>query len=104
LARDHDCKWKRLAEDLTGRLATQSTAHDAIVADRDKQIAVLVLRIHKLEHEAALAKKQIVGPKRERMPECDAATDACEVPSRMPTPEDEAKSVSPVVRSVASVG
>ena len=92
--RDHECKWKRLADELTEQLRVKTIAHDALVADRDKQIAVLVARINKLEHEAALAKKQLLGPKRERMPEPEpeaTSQGTPDVPSRMPTPDEEAK-------------
>ena len=65
---------RSLAEELTEQLRGQQCAYDAVIADRDKQIAVLIARIDKLEHEAALARKQIVGPTRERMPEADSTS------------------------------
>lgn len=91
LAREHHCRWRSLAEELTEQLRGQQCAYDAVIADRDKQIAVLIARIDKLEHEAALARKQIVGPTRERMPEADSTSPGPDVPSRMPTPEEEAR-------------
>lgn len=60
----HDCRWRREAEQL----------HEKI-AERDAKLAALVARVDKMEHERALATKQIVGPKSERMP----------------TPEEEAR-------------
>jgi transposase len=60
----HDCRWRREAEEL----------HEKI-AERDAKLAALIARVDKMEHELALAKKQIVGPKSERMP----------------TPEEEAR-------------
>jgi len=60
----HECGWRTLAAKLEEKLA-----------ERDQQLAALLARVNKLEHSLALALKQIVGPKSERMP----------------TPEEEAK-------------
>lgn len=50
-------------------------ARDAQLAEKDERIALLTAKLHEAEHELAVMKKQIVGPKTERMP----------------TPDDEAK-------------
>jgi transposase len=60
----HACRWRSAAEKLEAELADQKAKHDAILE-----------RLNALEHKMALAAKQIVGPKSERMP----------------TPEQEAK-------------
>jgi transposase len=60
----HDCRWRREAAKLEEKLA-----------ERDAQLAALTARVDQMEHKLALATKQIIGPKSERMP----------------TPEDEAK-------------
>ncbi len=62
--RKHDCRWREEAAKLQEKLA-----------ERDAQLAALTARISDVEHKMALANKQIVGPKSERMP----------------TPEQEAK-------------
>jgi len=62
--RKHECSWRTEAAKLQEKLA-----------ERDAQIAALTARISDVEHKMALANKQIVGPKSERMP----------------TPEQEAK-------------
>lgn len=51
------------------------TARDAQIAALAEQVKTLLARVEKLEHKLALATKQIIGPKSERMP----------------TPEEEAK-------------
>jgi transposase len=48
---------------------------EAKLAERDEQLTALVARVNQIEHKLALANRQIVGPKSERMP----------------TPEEEAK-------------
>jgi transposase len=60
----HDCRWRREAAKLEEK-----------IADRDARLAALTARVDQMEHKLALATKQIIGPKSERMP----------------TPEDEAK-------------
>ena len=60
----HECRWRSAAEKLEAELAEQKVAH-----------ATVLERLNALEHKLALATKQIVGPKSERMP----------------TPEEEAK-------------
>ncbi len=62
--RKHDCQWREAAAKLQQQLA-----------DRDAKLAALMARMTDLEHKMALANRQIVGPKSERMP----------------TPEQEAK-------------
>jgi transposase len=62
--RKHDCQWRTTAAKLEKKLA-----------ERDAQIAALSSRISDIEHKMALANKQIIGRKSERMP----------------TPEQEAK-------------
>jgi transposase len=75
LAKEHRCEWRDRAERLEKLLTdTIATMREAL-AEKDRQIAVLTARVQTLEHKLALAEKQIVGPKSERMP----------------TPEEEAK-------------
>lgn len=62
--RKHECRWREEAAKLQEKLA-----------ERDAQLAALTARISDVEHKMALANRQIVGPKSERMP----------------TPEQEAK-------------
>lgn len=62
--RKHECKWRSEAAKLQETLA-----------ERDAQLAALTARVNDIEHKMALANKQLVGPKSERMP----------------TPEQEAK-------------
>ena len=63
-AKRHNCRWRREAAKLGEKLV-----------ERDAQLAALIARVDQIEHKLALATKQIVGPKSERMP----------------TPEQEAK-------------
>jgi len=67
----HDCPWRSEAGELRGKL----TERDAEVTRLTEQVATLLSRVDKMEHKLALATKQVVGPKSERMP----------------TPEEEAK-------------
>jgi transposase len=60
----HNCPWRSEAESLKTELA-----------DAKAKLAAVMSRVDQMEHKLALANKEIVGPKRERMP----------------TPEDEAK-------------
>jgi len=60
----HQCKWRTTAAKLEEKLA-----------ERDAQLAALSARVNDIEHKMALANRQIIGPKSERMP----------------TPEQEAK-------------
>ena len=60
----HACRWRSAAEKLETELAAQKAAQ-----------AALLERLNALEHKMALATKQLIGPKSERMP----------------TPEEEAK-------------
>jgi transposase len=53
----HACRWRSTAEKLEAELAEQRAMHAAVVG-----------RLNALEHKLALATKQIVGPKSERMP------------------------------------
>lgn len=63
----HDCRWRRTAEKLEQDLADQQSK----LVERDEQLAALVARVNAIEHKLALANKQIVGPKSERMPTPD---------------------------------
>jgi transposase len=56
----HSCRWR----EATAKL-------EAELADRDAQLAALSARVNEIEHTLALATKQIVGPKSERMPTPD---------------------------------
>lgn len=60
----HDCQWRAQAGKLEQKLA-----------EKDAKLTELTRRVNEIEHKLALATRQIVGPKSERMP----------------TPEDEAK-------------
>jgi transposase len=60
----HDCEWRDLALELQTKLA-----------ELEAKLTTVLARMGELEHQNALAMKQIVGPKSERMP----------------TPDDEAK-------------
>lgn len=60
----HDCEWRKLALELQTKLTEQ-----------EAKLATVLSRVGELEHKNALAMKQVVGPKSERMP----------------TPDDEAK-------------
>ena len=55
--RKHECQWRSAAAKLQEKLA-----------ERDAQLAALSARVQDIEHKMALANKQIVGPKSERMP------------------------------------
>jgi hypothetical protein len=52
------------------RVACRSEAERKLpgLAERDAQLAALRSRVNDIEHKMALANKQIVGPKSERMP------------------------------------
>ena len=53
----HVCRWRSAAEKLEAELAEQKVAQ-----------AALLERLNALEHKMALATKQLIGPKSERMP------------------------------------
>lgn len=67
----HDCRWRREAD----RLREQAAENQAQLTAQAEQLKALLERVDQMEHKLALATKQIVGPKSERMP----------------TPEEEAK-------------
>jgi transposase len=71
MAEKHSCRWRRTADRQTEQMRVQQAELDAKQAELD----VLAAKVADLEHKLALATKQIVGPKSERMP----------------TPEDEQK-------------
>ena len=62
--KEHQCEWRDLATELQAKLV-----------ELEAKFGVVLTRMSELEHKNALAMKQIVGPKSERMP----------------TPEQEAK-------------
>ena len=62
--KEHQCEWRDLSAELQKKLE-----------ELEQRFSTLLSRVNELEHKSALAMKQIVGPKRERMP----------------TPDDEAK-------------
>ncbi|MCC6528623.1 MAG: IS66 family transposase, partial [Polyangiaceae bacterium] len=67
----HDCRWRGLAGRLEARLAERDTAvaeRDAAVAERDAKLAALVARVNEIEHQLALARKEIFGRKSEKIP------------------------------------
>ena len=68
---EHSCSWRRTAEEQ----AEQLRAKEAELAGQAEELARLASKVKELEHQLALATKQIIGPKSERMP----------------TPEEEAK-------------
>ena len=59
-SKKHDCRWRSQAATLEQKLA-----------ERDAQLTALAERVNEIEHKLALATKQIVGPKSERMPTPD---------------------------------
>ncbi len=71
MAEKHSCRWRRAADKQAELLRAREAELDAQKA----QLAELATKVAELEHSLALATKQIVGPKSERMP----------------TPEDEAR-------------
>jgi len=75
LENEHRCEWRERAERLEKLVAEIIATTREALAEKDRQIAILTARVQELEHKLALATKQIVGPKSERMP----------------TPEEEAK-------------
>lgn len=64
MAAKHDCRWRRTAT----RLEQELTEQRSRLAQKDAQLGALVARVNEIEHKLALANKQIIGPKRERMP------------------------------------
>jgi transposase len=71
LASPHRSTWRRAADKLREELRAREVA----LVEKDAAISVLTARVNELEHQVAVLKKQILGPKTERMP----------------TPDDEAK-------------
>jgi transposase len=71
MAEKHSCRWRRTAEEQAEQLRTK----EAELLAQKEELARLASKVKELEHQLALATKQIVGPKSERMP----------------TPEDELK-------------
>jgi transposase len=67
----HDCRWRREAD----KLREEAADNRAQLTAQAEQLKTLLARVDQMEHKLALATKQIVGPKSERMP----------------TPEEEAK-------------
>jgi transposase len=71
MAEKHSCRWRRTADRQVEQMRVQQAELDAKQAALD----ALAAKVSDLEHKLALATKQIIGPKSERMP----------------TPEDELK-------------
>src|SRR5580698_4325014 len=71
MAEKHSCRWRRTADRQAEQMRVQQAELDAKQAALD----ALAAKVSDLEHKLALATKQILGPKSERMP----------------TPEDELK-------------
>jgi hypothetical protein len=74
----HDCRWRREADALRKEAAEnreQLTSQAQQLAAQTEQLKAVLARVDQMEHKLALATKQIIGPKSERMP----------------TPEQEAK-------------
>lgn len=70
----HSCHWRRTATKQAEQLRVQQAELDATKAELDATKAEhvrLVAKVTELEHQLALATKQIVGPKSERMPTPD---------------------------------
>jgi transposase len=65
--RRHDCRWRRESTELQEKLRD---AH-AQISVLSVQLEVVLGRVEQMEHKLALAMKQIVGPKSERMPTPD---------------------------------
>lgn len=72
---EHSCHWRRTAEQRAEQVREQQAEIEAIRAERDG----LVARVSELEQKLEREKKQILGPKSERMP----------------TPEEEQKKREP---------
>lgn len=64
MAEKHSCRWRRTADKRDELLR----AREAELEAQKAQLAELATRVAELEHSLALATKQIVGPKTERMP------------------------------------
>jgi transposase len=71
VAEKHSCRWRRTTDKQAEQLRAQQAELEASEAERARLAALVA----DLEHKLALATKQIVGPKSERLP----------------TPEEEAK-------------
>src|ERR1700742_997603 len=71
MAEKHSCRWRSAAKEQ----AAQLRAKEVELQAHKEELAQLASKVKELEHQLALATKQIVGPKSERMP----------------TPEDELK-------------
>ena len=64
MAEKHSCRWRRATE----KQAEQLRAQQAELAATEAERARLAALVADLEHKLALATKQIVGPKTERLP------------------------------------
>ena len=64
MAEKHSCRWRRTTE----KQAEQLRAQQAELAATEAERARLAALVADLEHKLALATKQIVGPKTERLP------------------------------------
>ncbi len=69
----HDCRWRTRATQLEEKLAKQSAELD-----------LLTKRMNEVEHNLAKSKKQIVGPKSERIPTPEQEARASEGPGDKP--------------------
>ncbi len=67
MAEKHSCRWRRAADRQAEQARTQQAKLDATQAERD----LLAVKVAELEHQLALATRQILGPKSERMPTPD---------------------------------
>jgi transposase len=63
--REHSCEWRSKVDELETKLE-----------EKDAQLDALTARMSQIEHRLALADKQIIGPKRERMPTPEAEAKA----------------------------
>src|SRR5689334_22557065 len=61
---EHSCHWRRTADKQAEQLRVRQAEFEA----QQAQLKEMAARVADLEHKLALATRQIVGPKSERMP------------------------------------
>jgi transposase len=71
MAEKHSCHWRRTADRRAEQLRAREAEVEAQRAELEAQraeIAAYAAKVSSLEHDLALATKQIIGPKSERLP------------------------------------
>jgi transposase len=84
MAEKHACSWRRSAERRAEQLRAQEAKLEAQrveLVDKQVEVDLLAAKVSELERKLALATKQIVGPKSERMPTPDEEAKKREGPS-----------------------